>query len=90
MFFLRSLKSAWDYEKPPKVQTDVVDMQNISSVGAFYAGIGPFYSKHNLLIKIPLHCTEGRNPKKDDSRWGEFSLIRAVGLKGDEIACSDA
>ena len=68
MFFLRSLKSAWNYEKPPKVQRDVVDMQNISSVGAFYAGIGPFYSKHNLLIKIPLHCTEGRFLNLDASR----------------------
>ena len=64
-------------------------MQNISSVGAFYAGIGPFYSKHNL-IKIPLPCTEGRFLNLDASRWVEFRLISAVGLKGDEIACSDA
>ena len=52
MFFLRSLKSAWDYEKPPKVQRDVVDLQNISSVGAFYAGIGPFYSKHRISVPV--------------------------------------
>ena len=55
MFFLRSLKSAWDYEKPPKVQTDVVDMQNISSVGAFYAGIEPFYSKHRILVLMSYY-----------------------------------
>ena len=61
MFFYRSLKSAWDYEKPPKVQRDVVDMQNISSVGAFYAGIGQFYSKHRILV--PMYC--GKPIKKE-------------------------
>ena len=36
------------------------------------------------------HCTEGRNPKMDGLRWVELGLIREVGLKGDENACSDA
>ena len=40
------------YEKKEKVQLDVVDLQNISSVGAFYAGIGPFYSKHRILVPM--------------------------------------
>ena len=37
-------------------------MQNISSVGAFYAGIGPFYSKHNLLIKILIRYAHAADP----------------------------
>ena len=37
MFFLRSLKSAWDCEKPPKVQLDVVDLQNISFLRRYWA-----------------------------------------------------
>jgi len=44
----------------------------------------------NLLINILLHCTEGPKLKKCDFRWVELGLIRAVGLKGDEIACSGA
>ena len=38
--------------KKTKVQAVVVDMQNISSVGAFYAGIEPFYSKHRSLVPM--------------------------------------
>ena len=58
--------------------------------GALCAELRPFYCSINLLINIPLHCLEGRFLNLDDFRWVEFSLIRAVGLKGDEIACSGA
>ena len=58
--------------------------------GALCAELRPFYCSINFLIQIPLHCTEGRNPKMDGFRWVELGLIREVGLKGDENACSDA
>ena len=41
-------------------------------------------------LQMTKKCCEGPKLNLVDSRRVEFRLIRAVGLKGDEIACSDA